>query len=712
MKIIKTKLVILFLCLSGIIVNGQSRRVADKYFEEFAYFKAAKIYEAVYQKGDTTTYLLKRLGDAYYNNSQTENAEFWYKKLIEDKKEKDPSYLFKYSQVLRSNGSVQKADSIYNLLKITIDSQSGEKYVNKENNLQDFLNNGDKKISLRNLAINTPYSDFGGVIFEDKVYFASASPKGEKREKLYRWNNQPFLNLYKSDSYFERVDEAKTDSIFELENKTILSPGINTQFHESSPVFTKDGKTMYFSRVNFNGKKLGKDKKLTVNLKLFKAERVGDDWGNVEELPFNSDDYSVAHPALSPDGKSLYFASDMPGTLGETDIFKVEIKEDGFGEPVNLGKNVNTTAKEMFPFISDDNVLFFSSNGHKGLGLLDIFQTKIYNDSTYSQITNLDHPFNSKKDDFSFFIAKDGKKGFFSSNRAKGKGDDDIYSFYITEIPESERCYQYVTGVVTDKVTKERIPNAIVKLVDDLGTVLEEKLTDSRGSYNFKLECKQENYVVIADKRDYRNPDKKNISVLGKNKDERYTADLVLDPLIIGDQIVIKPIYFDYDKDFIREDAQYELENIVTVMTNHPKMVIKIESHTDSRGAKSYNRNLSDRRAKSTRDFIISRGIEPERIESAIGYGEDKLLNHCDDKNSKKCTEEEHQLNRRSYFYIVRGKEVSIDNVKPTVIDKKGYNNQKDMLEKLNKFKANKTKKLRSKSENDKCFKEDNDCGK
>ncbi|MFY7669614.1 OmpA family protein [Tenacibaculum sp. MEBiC06402] len=712
MKILKTKLIILFLTFSAILVNGQSRRVADKYFEEFAYFKAAKIYEAVYQKGDTTKYLLKRLGDAYYNNSQTEKAEFWYGKLIEEKRETDPSYLFKYSQVLRSNGYIQKSDSIYKLLNIQLSTQSGEKYIDRDNNFQDFLNNGDKKISLRNLSINTPFSDFGGVIFEDEIYFASASPKGEKREKLYRWNNQPFLNLYKSNGYFERVDEVKTDSVYELENKRILSENINTQFHESSPVFTKDGKVMYFSRVNYNGKKLGKDKKLTVNLKLYRAERDGDDWKNVEELPFNSDDYSVAHPALSPDGKTLYFASDMPGTLGQTDIFKVEILEDGFGEPINLGKSINTTEKEMFPFISDDNVLFFSSNGHKGLGLLDIFQTKIYNDSTYSQITNLDYPFNSKKDDFSFYLANDGEKGFFSSNRSKGKGDDDIYSFYITEIPESEKCYQYVTGVVTNKVTKERIPNTIVKLIDDLGTVLEEKLTDSRGSYNFKLECKEENYVVIAEKRDYRNPDKKNVAVAGKNKNERYTADLVLDPLIVGDQIVIKPIYFDYDKDFIREDAQYELENIVTVMTNHPKMVIKIESHTDSRGAKSYNRNLSDRRAKSTRDFIISRGVEPERIESAIGYGEDRLLNHCNDKNSRKCTEEEHQLNRRSYFFIVKGKEVSIDNAKPTVIDKKGYNNQKEMLERLSKFKSKKTKTLRSKPESNKCFKSNSDCSK
>ncbi|AUC14499.1 hypothetical protein BTO06_04780 [Tenacibaculum sp. SZ-18] len=710
MKTLTTKLIPLFFILFHITANTQSRRVADKYFEKFAYFKAVKIYEAVYQKGDTTKYLLKRLGDAYYNNSQTEKAEFWYQKLVEEKQEKDLSYLFKYSQVLRSNGKSEKSDSIYALLNKEMTSQGGEKYLNKNNHLQDFLNQGNQKISLRNLSINTAFSDFGGVIFEDKVYFASASPKTEKKEKLYHWNNQPFLNIYKSNSYYQLVEGTQTDSVFELENKSILSPKINTKFHESSPVFTKDGKFMYFSRVNFNGKKLGKDKKQTVNLKLFKAERIGDDWGNVEELPFNSDEFSVAHPALSPDGKILYFASDMPGTLGQTDIFKVDIKEEGYGEPVNLGESVNTTEKEMFPFISADNVLYFSSNGHKGLGLLDIFQTKLYDDGSFSKITNLDFPFNSRKDDFAFYVDSEGKKGFFSSNRPKGKGDDDIYSFFITDIPEVEKCYEYITGVVTNKVTKERIPNTIVKLIDDLGTVLEEKLTDSRGNYSFKLECQKSNYVVFAEKRDYRDLDSKKVSVLGEEKDKSYRADLVLDPLIIGNQIVIKPIYFDYDQVFIRDDAQYELENIVNVMNNHPNMVIKIESHTDSRGRKIYNRKLSDKRAKSTRDFIISRGIQSNRIESAIGYGEDNLLNHCDDKNSKKCSEEEHQLNRRSYFYIVSGREVTVDNSKPTVVDRKGYNKQKAILEKLSKFKSKKGKKLRTKSQKDKCYSGKIDC--
>ena len=700
--------------LTTLPLLSQSKRVADRYFEEFAYFKAAKIYEAVYKKGDTSKYVLKRIGDSYYNNSRTEEAEIWYRKLIEIAKETDPNYLFKYAQVLKSNGNTKKSDSIYFALKKDKPTNDNKKYIDKVNHFQDFLNGGRKKLSIRNLATNTPFSDFGGVIFNDEIYYASAAPRGIKGEKVYRWNNQPFLNLYKSNGYIQKLENTKYDTIYGVEGKKILPSPVNTSFHESSAVFTKDGKYMYFSRVNYDGKKLRKDKKQTVNLKLYKAENINGNWENIVELPFNSDDYSVGHPALSPDEKILYFTSDMPGSLGATDLFKAEIKEDGYGEPVNLGNTINTSEREMFPFVSEDGVLFFSSNGHRGLGLLDIFQTKIYEDGTLSKVVNLDFPFNSKKDDFAFYVDATGKKGFFSSNRSKGKGDDDIYSFYISQLPKPKECLQTITGTLTDKVTKAPIANAIIKLVDKAtGTIVNEALTNSEGKYSFdKVVCGTDILSVIAEQRDYRSAAKKDFN-LTKENGKVIRVDLKLDPLIVGNQIVIKPIYFDFNKSFIREDAQYELENIVAVMNNHPKMIIKIESHTDSRGGKKYNRKLSDRRAKSTRDFLISRGIASSRIESAIGYGEDKLLNHCDDKNSRKCSEEEHQLNRRSYFYIVSGKnDITIENSKPRIIDRKGYKDQKAIMQRLRRIRTPKRKLLKGRlgRRDNKCYKSEEDC--
>ena len=689
---------------------SQNSRVADKFFDEFAYVKAAKLYESIYQKGDSSSYILSRLGDSYYNNVETIKAEYWYNKLVKNHEDVNDDYLFKFAQVLRSNGKYKKSDSL--LIAISERNNQGkvESDIKKQKYMIDFSNTKNKRISIRNLAINTEYSDFGGVMFDDKVYFASSSPKTLKKEKLYKWNNQPFLNIYKAYDYVKPLEESDKDSVLELENKKVLLAPINTQYHESNPIFTKDGKTMYFTRVNFDGKKLGKDKKQVINLKIYRAKKIGSNWGLVRELPFNSDQYSVGHPALSPDEKTLYFVSNMPGSLGKTDLFKVSISEDEeYGEPVNLGDKVNTKGKEMFPFIGADSTLYFSSNGHVGVGLLDIFQTKIENDSIYTDPINLGFPFNSKKDDFCFFINKKGNKGFFSSNREKGKGDDDIYSFiiYTEEIPEV--CTEVISGIVRSKVDNQPIPYATVKLLGRNGKPLTEVYTDKEGKYSIdEFPCEVKNIVVHGSKQDFK-PDRKEIKTSG-TKDFNTKADLVLTPLIVGNQIVISPIYFDFNKDNIREDAQYELENIVSVMNNHPNMIIKIESHTDSRGSKSYNRNLSDRRAKSTRDYLYSRGIAKERIESAIGYGEDQLLNHCDDAHLRKCTEEEHQLNRRSYFYIVKGgSDVDILNKKPEVIDssfealKAKMEKRKILFERLNQFRQGRKNK-----ESNKCKRDDN----
>lgn len=705
-KILLLPLILVFCATQSF---AQSKRVADRYYEQFAYPKAAKLYEAIYKKGDSSKYILNRIADSYYKNAETKKSEFWYGKLVQIYKDSvSNDVLFKYAQSLRSNGNFVKSDS----LLAFIDKESLLEIKAETNYLLSKENNKNTRISIRNLALNTEYSDFGGFVHNSEVYFASASPRNIKKQKLYRWNNQPFLNLYKADSYVAPLEETEKDSIYELEGKRILPSPINTKYHESNAIFTKDGKTMYFTRVNFDGRKTRKDKKNTINLKLFRAKLIRGRWDEVTELPFNSDEYSVGHPALSNDEKTLYFTSDMPGTLGESDIFKVAIKGDKFGEPKNLGEVINTPDKEMFPFIGEDGTLYFSSNGHIGLGLLDIFQTKLKEDGTYNKVSNLGEPFNSARDDFSFYIDKKGHKGFFSSNRKNGKGDDDIYSFIIYE---EKVCHQTIYGIVRDVKTKNPIANATVKLVSQSGEVVREVFSNEKGEYTFnEMPCEALKYSIHGSKLDHK-PDTKVALTTVKEDGKRIKADLNLIPLIIGNQIVINPIYFDFDKSNIREDAQYELEDIVTVMNNHPKMVIKIESHTDSRGKKEYNRSLSDRRAKSTRDYIISRGIDANRIESAIGYGESQLLNHCDDKHRNKCTEEEHQLNRRSYFYIVSGAEnVNVENKKPTVIDKsfksrqhlirKKQASKSNLLNLLNNFKK---EKARSKKR-DKCTKNDN----
>jgi len=693
-------------CLLMLAVNSfaQSKKVADRYFEEFSYVQSAKLYkDLVLIKGDTSKHVLSRLAESYYNNSDTEEAEVWYERLLAYYKDNlDEKHLFKYAQTLRSNGKYKKSDSIF--LKLT-ENQKGNlnEELNREGYLQDYSNQK-KRIGIRNLAINTPFSDFGGFLLNGKSYYSSSVPSGDKRENIYKWNNQPFLNIYKAEEDIQTLEGREQDTVLVLANSQKLEAPISSELHESTPVFTKDGRTIYFTRNNSDGKRARKSKKNTSNLKIYKANYINGYWVNVKELPFNNDEYSTGHPALSPDEKTLYFVSNMPGGYGDSDIYKVEIKgKDEYGTPVNLGSSINTSEKEVFPYVGSDNVLYFSSNGHLGLGLLDVFQSKINDDGTFSSPENLGYPFNSKKDDFSFFISEDGKRGFFSSNREKGKGDDDIYSFFIYTDPPV--CTQIVEGVIKAKNTNQVIEAAVVKLIDKNKEVVAEVISDVNGKYTFKEVPCNSTYTVTATKLDHRSG-KNKVATLN-NRNEVIKTNIELTPLIIGDQIVINPIYFDYDKSIIREDAEYELENIVTVMTNHPELVIKIESHTDSRGPREYNRMLSDKRAKSTRDFILSRGIAKDRIESAIGYGEDKPLNDCVD--GKKCSEKEYQLNRRSYFYIVKGGEniQRRHKIEERKIRRRISTRKSNFLEYL---KRNFKNSNNSRPESRKCFKEEENC--
>ena len=362
-------------------------------------------------------------------------------------------------------------------------------------------------------------------------------------------------------------------------------------------------------------------------------------------MPVNDEVYSTGHPALSPDNKKLFFVSDRLNGFGQTDIYEVDILENNkYSNPKNLGKNINTEGREMFPFVSKDSTFYFSSDGHLNLGLLDVFKSNIIKDSI-SEPQNLGAPYNSGYDDFAYFIDPSiyNKRSYLSSNRPGGKGNDDIYTVY------SKICSQKIKGTTRDKKTNKILSNSTVKLIDETGKIIEEIFSNEEGEYEFDLKCNK-TYTVIGSIIAY-SDDKVVINTDDKNG-IITEQDLFLESLIRGNQIVIKPIFFDYAKWNIRTDAGYELENIVDVLRINPTMVIKIEAHTDSRGRDNFNMRLSDKRAKSTRDYILSRGIDPMRIESAIGFGESQLLNKC--SNGVKCTPEEHQINRRSYFYIVK----------------------------------------------------------
>ncbi len=640
------KILYLFLFIS-ITCWGQRKSTADKYFKEYAYKKSAKLYESLFKKGDDSYSVLSRLGDSYYNNSDFVQAEKWYKELMKRyERIISPEYIFKYAQALKSNGKIKESDKwLLKLNKLKEQDSRAKALKQNTNYFIEYTNREKLYVNINNLSINTKYSDFGGFIFNNDFYFASTKPNGANDKKLYSWNNQPHLSIYKGQESFNK--RAKILDVY-ASNRV---QSLDSEYHESNAVITSNGKTMYFTRTSSDGKKLKGGENKVANLKIYKAEKVGDVWGNITELPFNNNDYSIGHPALSLDEKTLYFISDMPNGFGLTDIYKVNLLEEGkYSEPENLGRNINTEGREMFPFVGNDNTLYFASDGHLGLGALDVFESKI-EEGKYTKSLNLGAPINGPYDDFAFVINKKRNNGFFSSNREGGKGDDDIYSFLIYN------CKEAISGLVTETKTERPIKNAVVRLINSKGEVVAERKTEEDGTYSFReIECEKK-FTVVASKDDYKS-EEKITQTLDVNK-ESITTNLQLESLIVEDQIVINPIYFDFDKYDIREDATYELEHVVSVMKNHPEMIIKIESHTDSRGELSYNKWLSEKRAKATKYYIISRGISSDRIQSAKGLGEEQLLNDCDTKKGFKCKEEAHQINRRSYFYILNNKETT-----------------------------------------------------
>jgi len=418
----KIRFILALALISTASLFGQKVQVAkaDKKYDKFAYIDAIEIYERVANKGYESPDVFKKLGNAYYFNAELDKAAQWYGKLMDLGQEVEPEYYFRYSQSLKSLGEYTKANEMlekFNQLKG--DDSRAQKYEAKKNYLE-IIEENSGRYSVENAgAINSKYSDYGSAFFGEELIFASARDTGGIFNRKHKWTNQSFTNLYQS----------KVNGDGNLEEAEKFSKSTNSKFHESTPVFTKDGKTMYFTRNNYvNGKK-GKSGEKVILLKILKATLVDDKWENVVELPFNSNEYSTAHPALSPDDKTLYFASDMPGTLGASDLYKVSIDGESFGEPENLGPLFNTEARETFPFISDENELYFASDGQLGLGGLDIFVSKMEEDGTFKEIHNVGAPVNSKDDDFALLIDTQTKFGFFTSNRDGGQGYDDIYKF-------------------------------------------------------------------------------------------------------------------------------------------------------------------------------------------------------------------------------------------------------------------------------------------
>lgn len=614
---------------------------ADDLFDKLWYAEAAKYYDLAIKnsKGKPSSYLLSRAGDSHYFNSNIKQAYEWYSLLYKNyEKEISESTLFNYVHTLKGTGRQRRANRVMAILN----KKNTKELKEDAPRLKETLKENDR-FNIKNLKINSKYSDFSPIYYgKDKLMYSSSKDTLFLNTRKYKWDNQPYLDLYVA-----KVDTVNNDAAGTLR----FSKKINTKYHEASATFSPDRKTIYFTRNNYGKKKLKRDKKGINHLKLYMSKEVNGQWTDAVELPFNSNNYSTGHPTLSSDGKRLFFVSDMPGGYGGTDIYVVDVLENNtFSKPRNLGLAVNSSRKEMFPYITK-NTLYFSSNRTSGLGGLDIYKAN-YSAEGFDKAENLGAPFNSVRDDFSLIIDEETEKGYFASNRPGGKGKDDIYSFVPTreEMPNLNE----ISGYIVDRITGDSLANAMVSLYDTENIRIGELRTNDKGSFRFNNLKSTSDYTLQTILDGYFD---ETTSVATKSN---QVIDLIqsikpIQEMIVAEEgvqkIITEPIFFDFDKSNIRKDASEELDKLVEVMMNNPKMVIKIESHTDAIGSAAYNKYLSDKRAKSTKEYIISQGIDPSRIESAIGYGEERLLNDCGD--GIRCGREKHEQNRRSEFIIV-----------------------------------------------------------
>ena len=740
---------------------GKSDQVAidwgNYYFDKESYQKAIDRFSDLKDKNID---VLRKLGKSYLNLNNIDSSEHYFKIVAE--KTNSSADWYNYSHLLYMNEKFEEAENIRN--KYANSSKEKRAEIFKSNTAHKELLDNISKVDLINLSINTENSDFGAYAVKNDstntyyTLFTSANKSSLKEIKKSKFvkPEQPTYDIFKTQLNYPSLELSSTES---------LSGELSNEYQEGPCLITSDKKTVYFTRSNNIE---ANDDVLYLSLYSVATGEL-DEQDSIVPLSINNDHYSVMHPTISNDGKKIFFSSNMPGGFGGLDLYYCEIfgvqekkingkleKINKLSDPINLGNKINTEGNEVFPYFMNDNILFYSSDGRIGLGGLDIFMVYNYLDSTLLKIDNIGKPFNSPKDDFSFFISKDIKFGFISSNRAGGKGDDDIYCFklnpsisegtddYYTMIKgetlevisnsvlnndflndttqnflnqnvfhkaeilsnpsngkinfNSDGTFIYTPNndkvsvdVFTYKILNDQYSNDTISVfikaldktipvaVDDHyvikkgenfsadsisgtlhndsdsgGDILTTILLDSplHGEIDFKKDGSftyyPEDYFVETDTFTY-------IVTDGQYYD---TAEVTLARLVSGVDIAtiieINPIYFDLNKSNIRDDAATELLKIVNVMNEYPTMVVELGSHTDCRASNTYNRNLSDRRAKSSASFIKERISNPERIYGK-GFGESKLKNKCECEGSKivPCTEEEHQENRRTEFLII-----------------------------------------------------------
>ncbi|MGV3538297.1 MAG: OmpA family protein [Rufibacter sp.] len=648
--------------LAGTLALGgcQTTRKADRHYENFDYALAIEEYNEVFSEKEPKLKGAERLADSYRLTRQTAKAEEWYAKVVA-MPEADPINIFYYAEALRSNGKYFEAKTQYQNYAMKVPAQAA--MANAKAQACDaalkLLEEPASAIVVNETAINSGNADFSPTPYMDGIIFASdrggvASSEKDKDEGTYGWTGRPFLQMF----YAQRNE----DSTWQL--PTMLDESLNTKYHDGTAAVDSSNTTLYFTRTNMvrvKNKNINVDptswvKKPLSNdyvnrLEIYSAKKDGANWTDIKPFEYNKvSEYSVGHPALSPDGQVLYFVSDKPGGQGETDIYYTEKQADGsWGSPVNAGPTINTVGKEMFPAFDQLGNFYFSSDTHPGFGGLDVFRTK-GNRATWTKPENLRAPVNSPKDDFGLAFMPNQKNelvGYMSSNRDSNNGTDDIYSFKLLSnavllVTTLERIQ-----MPSKKSTTQPLPDVRLKLAIQGTTDSTIAFSNSNGEYTYGV-MKGNTYELMGEKFGYLSQTA-TVKIDTTSLADTTRVTLIFDKSAVDQSIVIENIYYDLDKWNIRPDAAAELDKLVRTLQANPSIKIELGSHTDSREGQGYNQLLSERRAQSAVEYLVSKGIPRNRL-TWRGYGESRLVNKCSD--GVECPEEQHQMNRRTEFKI------------------------------------------------------------
>jgi outer membrane protein OmpA-like peptidoglycan-associated protein len=736
MKYISILYLVLFIVFFNPLINAQKTKQeikGDKYYS-YKYFSKAI---TKYKSSKSLTVDSKRnLADALKKTGNYKDSELCNQQIISSP-ELNAFDILNYYYILKMNGNYKDSDkSMGDFLKLRSFDSRAQSHIFNSKNLENLLKE-EGRYAVKNLSVNDKNQNFGTAFYHNKLVYSSTNKRVKKLTKSNAWNQKSCLQTF----------EAKINADDQLlDSKQISYYKKNKKIEGGPASFARQGTLMAITRNNLSAKNKIQKTKLQIYFSEFKDGK----WQKDIAFSFNNSNYSTGHPCLSEDGNTMYFASDMPGGIGGIDLYVVKRKADGtWDEPVNLGSKINTEGDEMFPFYNEKNsFLFFASNGHFGLGGFDIFLANLKSPSNV-KILNLGSPVNSRFDDYSFIIDKKIKKGYFSSNREGGLGDDDIYavevfipfkfekiikgrvidqdgnsvkaaevtlfdktgnkvisliaddnaeykfkvdpdlefkltasktkyydgSNYVSSFTDTDVIFADVVitknpelklyFLLTDKITKQPISNAKVTLKDNLSGKSEYFTTLESGDFTKILEANKLNDLIYFDikveKEGYFN---KFLTFKTKLVNEgQYNIHDSLDLRVIKFEVGmdlakilnIYPVYFDYNKFDLRPDALVELDKIIKVMNENPTMVVELGSHTDCKGIASYNLTLSENRAKSSVDYIKSKITNPDRLFSK-GFGETMLKNYCSCEGFKmsKCSEDEHQLNRRTEFVILK----------------------------------------------------------